>query len=202
MIVNGFNPLDKEALADTFVRMLTEQHCVPIGAFYSGRNATPSGQYGKEVVQGAGIYGLYYHGNFPDYQPLALAGCQWPIYIGKAEAPGSRKGDDWTPSPTRKGPLLDRLTLHKASIEWAGNLDLDDFRARWLAVDEAFIVTAEVLLVKRYRPLWNAQVDGFGSKAVGGPRQQGFTSKWDTLHAGRQNIGGKAKFRSRRSNRR
>ena len=40
----------------------------------------------------------------------------------------------------------------------------------------------------------NAQVDGFGSKGVGGPRQQGFTSKWDTLHAGRRDVGGVAKF--------
>jgi hypothetical protein len=194
MVTNGFNPLDKEVLADTFVRVLTEQRCVPLDSFYSGRTITPKGRYGKETVQGAGVYALYYEGPFPDYAPLALAGCKWPIYIGKAEAPGSRKGDVWSPSPTRKGPLLDRLSLHKASIEWAGNLNASHFRARWLAIDEAFIVTAEVLLVKRYRPLWNAQVDGFGSKAVGGPRQGGYTSKWDTFHSGRRNVGGVGKF--------
>lgn len=194
MIATGYNPLDKEVLADTFIRALTEKECVPLSAFYGGRGATPQSSYGKEAVQGAGIYAIYYEGDFPDYQPLSLAGCEWPIYIGKAEAPGSRKGDDWLPSPTSQGPLLGRLRLHQASIQYADNLDVDDFHARWLAVDEAFIVTAEVLLVKRYRPLWNAQVDGFGSKAVGGPRERGATSKWDTLHTGRRSVGGQARF--------
>lgn len=194
MIETGFNPLDKESLADTFIRMLDEQECVSLDLIYSGRAATPAGRYGKEQVTGAGIYGLYYEGGFPNYAPLALPGCQWPIYIGKAEAPGSRKGDDWVPSPTRKGPLLDRLNNHRLSIENAANLDADDFRVRWLAVDEAFIVTAEVLLVKRYRPLWNAQVDGFGSKAVGGPRETGGRSKWDTFHSGRRSVGGVARY--------
>jgi Eco29kI-like restriction endonuclease len=193
VIETGFNPLDKEALADTFVRMLSEQPCARMSMLHAERSPAPPRRYGKQQVHGAGVYAIYYSGGFEDYRPLALSKCAWPIYIGKAEAPGSRKGDDWAPSATRRGPLLERLLLHRASLELADNLDVEDFACRWLTVDDAFIVTAEVLLVKRYRPLWNAQADGFGAKAVGQPRESGRRSKWDTLHVGRKSVGGVAK---------
>jgi len=49
-----------------------------------------------------------------------------------------------------------------------------------------FIPLCESLLIDRYEPIWNKLIDGFGNKALGGPRQkEQQKSMWDVLHPGR-----------------
>jgi hypothetical protein len=169
-----FNPLDTDSLTKVFTNELVSRQCV----------ALP--QLVATAVEGAGLYALYYAGDFEPYADVSLAGCEWPIYLGSALPPGSRTGNVRT---VRKSPILERLERHKASIASTGNLSEDHFHARWFEVDEPFIILGEILLLRFYRPLWNSTLPGFGAKVVGGRRTGGRVSKWDTLHPGRRGMG-------------
>ena len=81
--------------------------------------------------------------------------------------------------------LYKRLKEHSDSISAAHNLNLSDFRCRWLVVDEVFIPLAESLLISHYKPLWNAVVDGFGNHPPGKGLEKGNKPMWDVLHPGR-----------------
>lgn len=140
--------------------------------------------------QGAGIYAIYYQGDFAAYRPVALPDCEWPIYVGRAMPSGGRAGLlglDSSPEPK----LYSRLREHARSVEAASNLRVADFRCRYLIVDDIWIPLAERLLIGHYRPLWNGVVDGFGIHAPGGKpggtkgRGGQMKSAWDTLHPGR-----------------
>lgn len=140
--------------------------------------------------QGAGIYAIYYQGDFAAYGPVALPDCEWPIYVGRAMPSGGRAGLlglDSSPEPK----LYGRLREHARSVEAVSNLRVADFRCRYLVVDDIWIPLAERLLIGHYRPLWNGVVDGFGIHAPGGKpggtkgRGGQMKSAWDTLHPGR-----------------
>jgi Eco29kI restriction endonuclease len=96
-------------------------------------------------------------------------------------------GLDSSPEPK----LYSRLREHARSVNSAGNLDIADFRCRYLIVDDIWIPLAERLLIGHYRPLWNGVVKGFGIHAPGGKpggtkgRGGQMKSAWDTLHPGR-----------------
>jgi hypothetical protein len=68
-------------------------------------------------VYGAGVYGLYYFGDYKPYAPIAtknkLSSSQ-PIYIGKAVLPGNRTG-----LRAERVSLLSRLRQHSKSIQAA-----------------------------------------------------------------------------------
>lgn len=69
-----------------------------------------------DLFLGAGIYALYYLGSFPAYSRLAesnLQRCAEPIYVGKAEPSGSRRGIS---TETRTVTLYKRLVEHGRSI--------------------------------------------------------------------------------------
>ncbi len=143
-----------------------------------------------ERFEGAGIYALYYQGDFEAYRPVALASCEWPIYVGRAMPAGGRTGlVGLDASPGRK--LYERLRQHHNSVKTVKSLDERDFRCRYLVVDDIWIPLAERLLIGHYRPLWNGVVDGFGIHAPGGTpggttgRAGQQKSAWDTLHPGR-----------------
>ena len=131
-------------------------------------------------VEGPGIYALFYRGAFPAYQPIAAT--SHPIYVGKAEPPGGRKGvtqvDETQPAMQR------RIAIHLRSITAARNLEAEDFKCRHLAIVPVWITLAERFLVERYRPVWNQTLDGFGNNDQGRARS-GVASWWDTLHPGR-----------------
>ena len=78
-----------------------------------------------EAFDGAGVYTLHYTGAFSAY---ARIGDDVPFYVGKADPPGRRQGR--TSASTQV--LHRRLQEHAESIEIASNLDLIDFRCRWL----------------------------------------------------------------------
>ena len=81
--------------------------------------------------KGVGIYALYYQGDFPSYASISSPGCETPIYVGKASAPGSRSGLGGLRAHDGR-ELHNRLRGHAASIDAATNLGLDDFMYRYL----------------------------------------------------------------------
>jgi len=136
---------------------------------------------------GAGVYGLYYVGDFELYTKIARAkdiGVQ-PIYVGKAVPAGwriARAVDSETPV------LYQRLREHTRNIQQAANLQLDDFRCQFMilsGVESDLVVPVEAELIRRYRPFWNSVVDGFGNHDPGRGRYGQARSEWDVLHPGR-----------------
>ena len=113
--VAPFDPLDKINLAASIEQALSLSEPKPLE--------------GLEKFSGAAVYSLYYTGDFPAYEPLARTNrgaMSAPIYVGKADAKGKRKGgflEDAMSGTT----LWKRLCDHAASIESADNLDTGDF---------------------------------------------------------------------------
>ena len=139
--------------------------------------------------EGSGVYVLYYTGPFEPYKPIADAnrGGSWnrPIYVGEATRKGGRKGGVLAEGPAGRA-IFERLGNHSDSIRTVNNLKVDDFWVRYLVLKDFFIPLCESLLIDRYEPIWNKLIDGFGNKALGGPRQERQQkSMWDVLHPGR-----------------
>jgi hypothetical protein len=169
-----YNPLNKKNLAASIVSRLLHQE--------------PQELPPPKFV-GAGIYLIYYTGDFDAYKPIADANrCgrfAQPIYVGKAVPAGARKGGQGLDTP-HGNALSKRLAEHEDSIKAIKNLKLSDFKCRWLVVDEVFIPLGETLLISHYKPLWNLVVDGFGNHPPGGGRKRGKKPMWDVLHPGRK----------------
>jgi len=171
-----YNPLEKENLGKSVADSLVCKAPVPLGAV--------------ERFHGAGVYAIYYTGNFDAYAELGNwnrgeDGVNIPIYVGKAVPTGGRKGNV-DPEVSAKGTaLFSRLEEHRKSIEQTSNLDIRDFSCRYLVVDDIWIPLGESLLIQRHRPIWNSVIDGFGNHDPGAGRRKGARPSWDTLHPGR-----------------
>lgn len=168
-----YNPLDKINLGRSIQEALLDQPVRPL----------PS----ETRFPGAGIYAIYYVGDFSAYQVIAARNqdgkFELPIYVGEAVPEGSRKGGLLRNSrPTYK--LHARLRQHARSIEDADNLDIRHFYYRCLVVDDIWIPLGEALMIDTFAPVWNKKIEGFGIHTPGGNRPQ-TTSAWDTLHPGR-----------------
>lgn len=132
------------------------------------------------TIQGPGIYALYYTGSHLAYQKIAKR--DKPIYVGKADPAGSRKGGT---IDVMEPKLQERLNEHANSIAQAENLILDDFLCRYLTVEPVWIALAERFLIVDFEPVWNLCLEGFGNHAPGGNRVNTKRSLWDTMHPGR-----------------
>ncbi len=171
-----YNPLEKENLGKSVADSLIKQKPVPLGSV--------------ERFSGAGVYAIYYTGEFDTYQRLrdwntSVGDLNVPIYVGKAVPTGGRKGNI-DPEVSAKGAaLFSRLEEHRKSIEQATNLEIADFWCRYLVVDDIWIPLGESLLIQRHRPIWNSLIDGFGNHDPGSGRHKGARPNWDTLHPGR-----------------
>jgi len=139
---------------------------------------------------GAGIYALYYLGSFEIYERIATLNkdaFRLPIYVGKAVPPGSRTGFEVRRSET--ADLFRRLREHTKSLEQAENLGVKDFYCRFVIfgdIEIDLIAPVESALIRKYRPLWNANIlSGFGIHTPGQGRFQQRRSRWDVLHPGR-----------------
>lgn len=133
--------------------------------------------------EGAGVYALYYQGQHPAYRELLeLEGAEGrhPLYIGKAIRRNAKQG--FNPRPTTDKAIFKRLTNHAESIAET-DLKVEDFRCRYLVINDAYIGLAESVLITLFRPPWNGM--GFGNKVVGKFREEGKASLWDSLHPGR-----------------
>ena len=140
---------------------------------------------------GTGVYGIYYKGDFEHYSPLTKfndAEFTHPIYIGKAVPKGWRQSRNSADSDTKTNELSSRLRQHARSIDIVSNLNLSHFYCRFMILDSNssdMIGTLEASLIKKYRPLWNSSLDGFGNHDPGSGRYEQAKSDWDVLHNGR-----------------
>lgn len=168
-----FNPLNKKNLGLSVAEALLQKEVT----------ALP-----PEPFVGAGIYAIYYAGDFPPYRPLSQKNLdgQWtqPIYVGKAIPRGARRGGLGLDAPAGN-VLISRLREHAGSINEVSNLHVHEFACRHLIVDDIWIPLGESLLIEMFRPLWNSAIDGFGNHDQGSSRQTQVRSAWDTLHPGR-----------------
>jgi hypothetical protein len=166
-----FDPLDYHVIADTVVSALLQNplQSLPISTAFTG----------------AGVYLVYYAGDFEPYR--TISGTDIPIYVGKAIPRGGRRGRaalrqiEHSNDPS----LFNRLRDHSQSIDAVENLQLSDFRCRYLVVTQIWIGVAESLLIEKFNPVWNAAVDGFGLHHPGTTRFSQRRSDWDSLHPGR-----------------
>jgi hypothetical protein len=170
-----YNPLDKRNLGNSIADALLEKtvEALPL----------------NEPFVGAGIYVIYYIGDFPAYEAIASRNrngqFKAPIYIGKAVPAGARKGgflSDIDPGTVLYKRLNDD---HAKSIEQAQNLNIKDFFCRYLIVDDFWIPLGESLLIDMFSPVWNLVIDGFGNHDPGSGRYNQQKSFWDMLHPGR-----------------
>ncbi len=166
--MQAYDPLDYDNLARSIVEALL---CGPEAPL------PPC-----ETFEGAGVYAIYYHGDFEGYAPLVKAHCPPPIYVGMAVPTGARKGGR---SASAGRELCQRLKQHAKSVEQAENLRLDDFTCRYLVVVPVWITLAERFLVEHYKPVWNVAIDGFGNHDPGAGRHGMKRPRWDILHPGR-----------------
>jgi hypothetical protein len=170
-----YNPRDKENLAASIAEALLRRPAYPLDLPIRFR--------------GVGIYAIYYFGNLELYAPLATLNqggvFRYPIYVGKAEPKGKRKGaiDE---SESERTIIYDRLRKHANCISEVRDLDLKHFQCRYLIIDLAFVSLEERLLISKYRPVWNSVVEGFGINVPGKGRKDQKKSEWDTIHVGRE----------------
>ncbi len=137
--------------------------------------------------EGSGVYALYYVGGFDLYAPVRQKPESpiRPIYVGKAVPPGWRTARARTEGHYT---LYGRLQEHTRSIRQAKNLHISEFRCRLMILEgreSDLIVPVEAEMIRRYRPLWNTVVDGFGNHDPGKGRYDQAPSEWDVLHPGR-----------------
>lgn len=171
--VISFNPLDKQNLGASVAEALLTKEVHPLASV--------------PAFEGAGIYAIYYTGDFEPYQQCARMNRDdrfaLPIYVGKAVPPGARMG---LTNAASAGPALHkRLKEHLDSVKAAENLDVADFYCRFLVVDDIWIPLGESLVITRFTPLWNSLIDGFGNHNPGKGRHAGMRPRWDVLHPGR-----------------
>jgi len=151
--------------------------------------STPIVPLAPDRFQGPGVYALYYVGTTGLYAPLAAIHdlkLIRPIYVGKAVTTGWRTARGKV--TLRDENLYLRLREHATSIRQASNLELKDFRCRFMILSgpEADLIgTVEATLIRIYKPLWNSVIDGFGNHDPGKGRIAQALSEWDALHPGR-----------------
>jgi len=169
----AFNPLDKLNLGIAVRDALLKRPVEPLP---------------PKRFKGAGVYALYYLDGFEPYKILAKVNQEnnWalPIYVGEAVPPGSRKGG-YGLGADPGDVLYKRLREHAKSIDQTENLNTEDFRCRYLVVDDIWIPLGESLLIETFNPLWNRLLDGFGNHDPGKGRYNQARSAWDVVHPGR-----------------
>lgn len=133
---------------------------------------------------GAGVYAIYYRGDFAPY--AALKDRDHPIYVGKAD-PDNPAAKDAVSQGTK---LSARLNEHARSIRKAvTTLDINDFECRFLIVQTGFQKSAEDYLINFFKPIWNSETKicfGLGKHGDSSETRVNKRSPWDTMHPGRE----------------
>lgn len=134
--------------------------------------------------EGAGVYAIYLsnssnssNSSNTEYEDIVYP--NEPIYVGKAVPEGWRLGRLSKPI-TKK--LKSRLGEHKRSIDTVG-LSSKNFICRFAILENAgldLISVLESALIRKYTPLWNSYIDGFGNHDPGKGRYEQAPSEWDT----------------------
>ena len=162
-----YDPLDYDNLARSVVNALLTAAAAPLP---------------PDRFEGAGVYAIYYRGPL-DYAPDDELE-ERPLYVGKADPPGGRRGDE-NVAQRSTTPLYQRLNQHASSIRQASNLDIERAYCRYLVVVPVWISLAERFLISYFAPLWNTVLDGFGNHDPGRGRLGGARPRWDIVHPGR-----------------
>ncbi|OOE64080.1 Eco29kI family restriction endonuclease [Salinivibrio kushneri] len=132
---------------------------------------------------GAGVYALH----MVDTSATPYDGYirkEKPIYVGKAVPSGWRQGRN---TDDVGNVLINRIMQHYKNLETV-NLGGYRFEVRFAVLSGAgldLISSLESALIRKYRPLWNSYIDGFGNHDPGRGRYAQSPSEWDTLHPGR-----------------
>lgn len=138
---------------------------------------------------GGGVYALYYKGKYELYAKLSELNkeeYERPIYIGKAVPSGWRTG---RVRSAIISDLYNRIREHAKSIEQVRDLHIDEFRCRFIILDKIegdLVIPVEAELIRKFKPLWNTVIDGFGNHDPGSGRYNQAPSEWDVLHPGRK----------------
>jgi hypothetical protein len=171
-----YNPLDKKHLGESIATALLVQP------------ASPLEDLPRRNFVGAGVYAIYYRGDFEPYELLSKANTddfEIPIYVGKAVPEGSRTGFEVLAGDLTTN-LCERMKEHRRSVRQAENISETHFWCRWIVVESIWIPLGEAVMIDRFKPLWNSRIlDGFGNHTPGSGRIEGARSRWDTLHPGR-----------------
>ena len=125
-VIEPYNPLDKRNLGASVAATML---------------AAPIHSLPPEPFIGAGVYAIYYRGDFAPYRRLAELNrdaYKVPIYVGKAVPAGARKGGLGM-NVDHGLALYNRLSEHFTSISKAANLNEGDFVCRYLVVDDIWI---------------------------------------------------------------
>lgn len=154
-------------------------------------NGTPVREIPPESkFSGAGVYALYYTGNYDiyaKYSVLNRLAYNYPIYVGKAVPMGWRQSRISDNVNNFSKVLFNRISEHASNIVKVG-LDLSDFMVRFVIFEgecSDMISSVEAGLIKFHRPLWNVALDGFGNHTPGKGRFMQAKSDWDVVHPGR-----------------
>ena len=169
-MAEAYDPLDYDNLARSVVDALLDRETIQLPP--------------DETFVGSGVYALYYSGQLPFYSQIASSVPPEPIYVGKAVLSGARKGSSGV-SPEAGSALYRRLRDHAKSIAQAENLDLTEFRCRFLVLVPVWITLAERFLLDHFQPVWNTLIDGFGDHDPGSGRRSMRRPRWDVVHPGR-----------------
>ena len=143
----------------------------------------------KASFNGVGVYLLYYNGPSTYYKNIAVsnkAAFVKPIYAGKAVPEGWRRAR--VPVTGNSKTLFRRLNEHANSINQCRGLSLKHFYCRFMilnGVESDLITAVEAELIRKFQPLWNSTIDGFGNHDPGLGRSNQAKSEWDILHPGR-----------------
>lgn len=100
--------------------------------------------------------------------------------------PGWRQGRDAIKE--NEPALYRRLNEHARSINSVKNLETSDILCRFIVLksqEADLISTVEAAMTRKYNPLWNSHIDGFGNHDPGRGRYEQARSEWDVLHPGR-----------------
>lgn len=132
---------------------------------------------------GAGVYAIYYKGDFAPYAPIS--GSETPIYVGQAAPLPSAR------TPMEQGvSLYRRLEEHRKNlIKASSTLDTRDFEFRSLVVQTGWESAAERYLIHVFQPIWNKETKilyGWGKHGDAAETRSNKRSPWDTLHTGRR----------------
>jgi hypothetical protein len=143
-----------------------------------------------ERFHGTGVYALYctaLEGIYHDFHKINRTAYNIPIYIGKAVPKGWRMGRCVAPD-SKTYELNNRLREHGKNLQESKNLNAQDFHTRFIILEgneSDLIGTVEAALIRKYQPLWNTLLDGFGNHDPGKGRYEQAMSDWDVCHPGR-----------------
>lgn len=198
-----------ETIERDLLEFFRQQSAFPLTSINA--RARSDDPFRAELSRHYGVYVLYYRGDFPLYADLKdrnTGELRKPIYVGKAVSSGTRTGgkrgaalpapeaevdlstaldalDTSAPAPLSNS-LFRRLGEHAASIRKAeSTLRVEDFDVRVIPMADALVQWAEAVMIKSLRPIWNAQISGFGNHDPGKGRYGQARSIWDQLHPGR-----------------